>query len=328
MSSRAGPNYKATVICYNPENSIVCKDILRKMMIHDAMQLSKYITNIHGEKLHGVLHATQSRDLIIAMHGFASSMEFAPIIDVCKLFQKMGVNAFRFNLSGHGSSNGNINAATYTKCASDLDAVISYFHERGYSIKSVVAHSAGASATIIQTAKDSRIGSIMLIAPRLILANSIIVKAIIATGKTLCEVLEAHNTVYPYVVEIKGRKENRYYYFNKEYLEELRDLDISKYLRQIQVPMAIIGGTLDDNVTRGEISQASEINTSISLCFIEGAGHTFWRNEHRVQLLAYLTNWYITAGHYTPLKKEENHTLNDTQKQALLDAATQIRFAE
>ena len=275
-------------------------------MIHDAMQLSKYITNIHGEKLHGVLHATQSRDLIIAMHGFASSMEFAPIIDVCKLFQKMGVNAFRFNLSGHGSSNGNINAATYTKCASDLDAVISYFHERGYSIKSVVAHSAGASATIIQTAKDSRIGSIMLIAPRLILANSIIVKAIIATGKTLCEVLEAHNTVYPYVVEIKGRKENRYYYFNKEYLEELRDLDISKYLRQIQVPMAIIGGTLD----------------------YEGAGHTFWRNEHRVQLLAYLTNWYITAGHYTPLKKEENHTLNDTQKQALLDAATQIRFAE
>ena len=206
----------------------------------DASQLSKYIINMHGEKLHGILHAAQSRDLIIAVHGFASSMDFAPIIDICKRFQERGVSAFRFDLSGHGRSEGDINAATYTKCASDLAAVISYFHAGGYSIKSVAAHSAGASVTIIQTARDSRIGSVMLIAPRLILANSIIVKAITATGKTLCEILQAPDTVYPYVVEMKGRKESRFYYFNKEYLEELRDLDILHYLKQIQAPIAIL----------------------------------------------------------------------------------------
>ena len=256
------------------------------------MQFSNYITNLHGEKLHGIMHAAQSRDLIIAVHGFASNMEFAPIVDVCTLFQTRGVNAFRFNLSGHGSSEGNINAATYTKCAADLAAVISYFNDRGYYIKSVVAHSAGATATIIQTARDSRIGSIMLIAPRLILAYSIIVKSIMATGKTLCEILCTANTVYPYVVEIKGRKENRCYYFNKEYLEELRDLDIFQYLKQIQMPIAILVGTLDNNVTQDEIHQASQVNTAISLFFVEGAGHTFWRKEHRAQLLAYLINWY------------------------------------
>ena len=264
-------------------------------MIDDASQLSKYIINMHGEKLHGILHATRSRDLIIAVHGFASSMEFAPIIDICKRFQERGVNAFRFDLSGHGGSEGDINAATYTKCASDLDAVISYFHAEGYSIKSVAAHSAGASATIIQTARDSRIGSIMLIAPRLILANSIIVKAIAATGKTLCEILQAPDTVYPYVVEMKCRKESRFYYFNKEYLEELRDLDILQYLKQIQAPIAILAGALDDNVTQEEIHEAGKINAAISLFFVEGAGHTFWRNEHRVQLLSYLMNWYTTT---------------------------------
>jgi pimeloyl-ACP methyl ester carboxylesterase len=264
------------------------------MMIHDEMQLHKCIINMHGEKLHGILHAVQSRDLIIAVHGFASSMEFAPIVDICKLFQKTGVAAFRFNLSGHGTSEGNINAATYTKCAADLDAVISYFHDRGYYVKSVVAHSAGASSTIIQSARDSRIGSVMLIAPRLILANSIIVKAIEATGKTLSQILSEPDTIYPYVVEIKGRKENRSYYFNKEYLEELRDLDIFQYLKQIQVPIAMSVGTLDDNVTQEELHQASIINTATSLFLIEGAGHTFWRNEHRIQLFAYLMNWYAT----------------------------------
>jgi len=268
--------------------------MLGEMMINDEMQVDKYIINMHGEKLHGILHTARSRDLIIAVHGFASSMEFAPIVEICRLFQKKGVAAFRFNLSGHGTSEGNIDAATYTKCAADLDAVISYFHDSGYSVKSVVAHSAGASSTIIQATRDSRVASIILIAPRLILANSIIVKSIVATGKTLTEILSAPDTIYPYLVDIKGSKENRSCYFNKEYLEELRDLDIFKYLRQIQVPIAMAVGTLDNNVTQEEIHQASKTNTSISLFLIEGAGHTFWRNEHRVQLFTHLMNWYTT----------------------------------
>ena len=247
---------------------------------------------MHGEKLCGVLHTAQSRDLIIAVHGFASSMEFTPIIDICKLFQKRGVNAFRFNLSGHGTSEGDINAASYTKCASDLAAVFSHFHGRGYYIKSVAAHSAGASSTIIQTAKDNRVESLVLIAPRLILANSLIVKSVIAAKKTLSEILSAHDTVYPYAVEIKGHKESISYSFNKEYLEELRDLDILQYLKRIRVPIAIFMGTSDHNVTQDEIYQASRTNPYISLSFIEGAGHTFWRNEHRVQLLSALMNWY------------------------------------
>lgn len=260
--------------------------------MHDAIQISEYITNAHGEKLHGILHTAQSRDLVIALHGFASSMDFAPIIDICQTFQKRGVNAFRFNLSGHGSSEGLINSATYTKCASDLDAVISYFNRKGYHIKSVAAHSAGASSTIIQTASDRRIESIMLIAPRLILANSIIVKAIAAVGTTLNEILSAPATAYPYAVEIKGIKQKRVYHFDKEYLEELRDLDILTYLRRIRVPIAIFAGTLDTNVTQDEIDQGIKINTSIKLFFVQGADHMFWCHEHRIHLISHLTNWY------------------------------------
>jgi alpha-beta hydrolase superfamily lysophospholipase len=250
------------------------------------------IVNDSGEKLRGILHSADSSDLVIVVHGFASSSVFEPILDICKALQSTGVNAFRFDWSGHGRSEGRAEDASFIKRASDLNSVVSYFHDKGYHIKSVVGHSAGATAAAIYGASDRRIESVILIAPRLNLAYSIIVQSINESGKSLSQLIEAPDTVYPFAVRISGQKESKTHYFSKTYLEEFRDLDIYSSLKSIEAPIAIFVGTEDRNVREEEVKLACKIKKSISLVYLEGAGHTFWRKDQRTRLIFEILSWY------------------------------------
>lgn len=261
--------------------------------ISDCMKISgETIVNEYGEKLRGILHRADSSDLVIIVHGFSSSMDFEPVVDISGALQGDGTNAFRFDWSGHGLSEGRAEQCTFLKRASDLDAVISFFHDKGYRIKCVAGHSAGATAAVIQAAVDRRIESVVLIAPRLDLSHSMVVRKIRASGKSLPELLEAPDIVYPFAVRISGKKEDKTHYFSKKYLEEFRDLDIYHLLKLIETPILILVGTEDRQVAEDEVRHARGINNSISLVFIEGAGHTFWRKDQRTRLTAEVLSWY------------------------------------
>lgn len=250
------------------------------------------IRNRYGERLQGIMHQADSRDLVIVAHGFASSKEHEMIVAICEAFQGRGVNALRFDFSGYGMSEGKPENSSFTKRAEDLGSVISHFSDSGYRIRSVVSHSAGATATIIRAAADRRIESVILIAPRIQLSNSAIVTAIKASGKTISDIIEAPDTVYPYPVERKGRKESRVYYFSRDYLMELRDLDIIGYIQKIEVPVLILLGTEDNKVHSEEVQQACKANNLVSFAYIEGAGHTFRSEEHRSKLITRILQWY------------------------------------
>ena len=124
------------------------------------------------------MHRAKKRDLIIVCHGFGCNKDSELIVDPCEAFQKQGISAFRFSFSGIEPSGGKPECSCYTKQAGDLCSVIDHFFAEGYHIKSIVGHSMGGTATIMQAARDRRIGSIILIAPRIIPSNSIIVKEI------------------------------------------------------------------------------------------------------------------------------------------------------
>jgi esterase/lipase len=152
----------------------------------------------------------------------------------------------------------------------------------------------GAIATIIQAAKDRRIASIILIAPRIKLFNSIIVRAIIESGKTLSEAIESTETIYS--VEIKGKKGkgHRTYRFSKKYLKELRDIDIVNYLKQVKIPTLILRGTEDDVVPKEEVEEACKANKVVRHIPINGAGHTFKNSEDKDKLISAVLQWYET----------------------------------
>jgi pimeloyl-ACP methyl ester carboxylesterase len=251
------------------------------------------ITNAYKEHLVGNLHTADTKDLVIVCHGLGWDKDNELIIAICKSFQeKEGLNSFRFNFSGTKQSEGKPENSYYTKQASDLCSVIDYFSIRGYQIKSILGHSIGATATIIQAAKDRRIASIILIAPRIKPSNSIIVKEIIESGKTLSEAIESTETIYS--VEIRGKtgKGRRTYRFSKRYLEELRDIDIVGYLKQVKIPTLILRGTKDDVVPKEEVEEACKANKVVRHISINGAGHTFKNSKDRDKLKSEILQWY------------------------------------
>jgi alpha-beta hydrolase superfamily lysophospholipase len=250
------------------------------------------IRNRYGERLKWIIHRTTSLDLVIVAHGFASTKENALIVSVCDAIQGIGVNALRFDFSGYGESEGKPEDSSFIKRSEDLNSVVSHFKARGYRIRSVISHSAGATAAIIGAAADRRIESLILIAPRIQLSNSIIAKAISAHGKTISDIIETPDTVYPYQVEIKGQKESEVFYFSRDYLIELRDLDIPAFLQKIEVPVLILLGTEDYKIQKEEVQQACNVNSLVYLEYIEGAGHSFRNEEHRSRLIAQIVNWY------------------------------------
>ena len=250
------------------------------------------ITNACKEHLVGNLHTADTKDLVIVCHGLGWHKDNELIIAICKSFQEKGLNSFRFNFSGTEQSEGKPEDSYYTKQASDLCSVIDYFSIRGYQIKSILGHSIGATATIIQAAKDRRIASIILIAPRIKPSNSIIVKAIIEGGKTLSEAIESTETIYS--VEIKGKKGKgrRTYRFSKKYLEELRDIDIVGYLKQVKIPTLILRGTEDNIIPEDEVEEACKANKVVRHIPINGAGHTFKNSEDKDKLISKILQWY------------------------------------
>lgn len=250
------------------------------------------ITNSCKEQLVGNLHTADTKDLVIVCHGLGWHKDNELIIAICKSFQEKGVNSFRFNFSGIKPSEGKPEDSYYTKQASDLCSVVDFFSIQGYQIKSIIGHSMGASATIIQAAKDRRIVSIILIAPRIKPSNSIIVKAIIESGKTLSEAIDSTDSFY--FVEIKGKKGKgrKTYSFSKKYLEDLKDIDIVGYLKQVKIPTLILRGTNDNIVSMEEVEEACKANKVVRHIQISGAGHTFKKSEEKNKVISKILQWY------------------------------------
>lgn len=251
------------------------------------------IKNKNNEFLVGNIHKTDTKDLIIVCHGLGRSKDDEFIRKICESFSKKGINAFRFNFSGVPPSEGKPEDSYYTKQTSDLGAVIDYFIKEGYKIKSLIGHSIGSISAIIQAAKNGRINSLILIAPRIIALNSIIVRAIKESGETLSQIIESSETVYPYKVEIKDKtgEKSKIYSLSKEYLKELRDIKIIDYLKRINIPILIFRGTKDNIVDKQEIKEGCRANKLTTYIPIEGAGHTFNNLEHQDILIFKMLQW-------------------------------------
>ncbi|KAM3378963.1 putative protein isoform X1 [Capsicum galapagoense] len=101
------------------------------------------VHNSHGEELVGVLHETNSLELVIICHGFKSSKDRIPMVNLADAFEKEGISAFRFDFAGNGESEGSFQYGNYRREADDLRAIVEHFHEEERFIATIVGHSKG-----------------------------------------------------------------------------------------------------------------------------------------------------------------------------------------
>lgn len=254
------------------------------------------ILNEKDENLVGFLYEKSDTEaLIIVCHGFNSDMNDPIVEKICELLKKK-YNVFQFNFSGYGNeeknecSKGNREDSTFTKQCSDLKSVIDYFFSKGYKIKSVIGHSTGGTATILRAAKDKRIESIVLIAPRIYPSMSTMARKIEGKYcKTLNELITDPKVIYPVEVEIGGKLQR----FSKTYVKELATLEVIDKLKRIMCPILILHGDKDKIVDIEEGKAAEVANKSFATFFpIIDADHNF-SGEYFNEALRIISSWLI-----------------------------------
>ncbi|KAF2287029.1 hypothetical protein GH714_037067 [Hevea brasiliensis] len=112
---------------------------LQQQIQKPGLQLQRVIVeNKHGEKLVGLLHETGSKQLAVVCHGFQSSKERIPMVNLAAAVEKEGISAFRFDFAGNGESEGSFQYGNYRREADDLRAVVQHFHEQNRVIIAVI----------------------------------------------------------------------------------------------------------------------------------------------------------------------------------------------
>ncbi|XP_058725020.1 uncharacterized protein LOC131596397 isoform X2 [Vicia villosa] len=129
------------------------------------------VTNHHGENLVGVLHDAASTALVIVCHGFQSSKERIPMVNLAGALEKNGISAFRFDFAGNGESEGSFQYGNYYREVEDLRAIVQHFRGEKYVITAIVGHSKGGNVVLLYASKYKDVHTVVNISGRFNLAR-------------------------------------------------------------------------------------------------------------------------------------------------------------
>ncbi|KAL7136764.1 hypothetical protein ABFS83_10G052700 [Erythranthe nasuta] len=153
----------------SPRNKIIIKH-RRNLLVAAAQNLEMeqkiIILNKRREKLVGVLHETESPQIVVLCHGFRSSKESKLVVNLARVLEEEGISAFRFDFHGNGESEGSFQYGNYSSEVEDLRAVIEYFTGINRSTVAIVGHSKGGNVVLLYASKYHDIGAVVNISGR------------------------------------------------------------------------------------------------------------------------------------------------------------------
>ena len=219
-----------------------------------------FFQNNQGQKLAGWLHAPDGKGpfpVVIRTHGYRSSKEGRTSVLLAENFKDLAY--LRFDMHGHGESEGKPEEINAIQCADDMVSAVNYLSSLSIvdaSRIAVTGSSLGGLATTLAAAWDKRI----------------------AAAVPVCPVSDFH----PF------RKSDIRY---KQLVEKLGAENVYKEAEKIMCPMFIIHGDSDTVV---QITQSIELIRHLRdavLHIIPGADHIFSNEEHFQQMIRHTADF-------------------------------------
>lgn len=226
--------------------------------------------NLEGERhirlgegrLAGVLHSPyeETSTCIVTCHGLYSSKDSEKYINIAHRFVQEELAVFRFDFTGCGESEGNVEDTTLTRRIEDLKCALDFLEQETYENIGVMGSSLGGCVSILTAEKDRRIRSLTTW----------------ATPFYLKELFMSLHTLN---------------------LPKLR-ADIQRYnmtraLDEMKHPFMIIHGSSDEIVP---VSHAYALhdnaNEPKAIRIIEGADHRFTDPFHRKKAIEITLDWF------------------------------------
>lgn len=238
-----------------------------------ALQLQRVVVkNKHGEKLVGLLHETGSEQLVVVCHGFQSSKERIPMVNLAAAIEKEGITAFRFDFAGNGESEGSSQYGNYYREADDLHAVVQHFREQNRVIVAVIGHSKGGNVVLLYASKYNDVHTVVNISGRFNLKRGIKGRL----GKDFLQRIKQNG-----FIDVKNRKGKFKYRVTEESLMDRLTTDTHAACLSIQPECRVltVHGSMDKIVPVEDALEFAKFISNHKLKIIEGADHEYTSHQ-------------------------------------------------
>lgn len=237
-----------------------------------AQQQRVVVENYHGEKLSGILHETGSKQLVIVCHGFQSSKERIPMVNLAAALEKEGISAFRFDFAGNGESEGSFQYGNYRREAEDLRAVVQHFHGENRVISAVIGHSKGGNVVLLYASKYNDVHTVVNISGRFNLEKGMEGRL----GKDFLLRLKQHG-----YIDVFNRKGKFEYRVTEESLKDRLTTDIHAACLLIQQECRVltVHGSMDKFVPAEDALEFAKFIPNHKLHIIKGANHEYTSHQ-------------------------------------------------
>ncbi|PSR91741.1 hypothetical protein CEY00_Acc29088 [Actinidia chinensis var. chinensis] len=251
-------------------------------------QHSVTIQNNHGEKLVGIMHETGSTELVIICHGFKSSKDRIPMVNLAIALGKEGISAFRFDFAGNGESEGVFRYGSYRREANDLRDVIQYFYRENRSIAAIIGHSKGGNGVLLYASTYNDVSIIVNISGRFDLKRGIEGRL----GNDFLERIKQHG-----FIDVKNRRGKVDYRVTEESLMDRLETDMHEACLSIPNSCRVltVHGSIDEMVPVEDAYKFNKYISNHKLCIIEGADHEF--TSHQDELASIVLDFITVNPH-------------------------------
>lgn len=198
-----------------------------------------------GNNLLGTLSAPSgAKTMVIMSHGFTSSKESKFYVDCERELNALGIGTFRYDSYGHGplyckdSKYGVTADVTLTKSVASLEAAIKYVRDSGDYRIILMGSSYGGLLSLVVAAKDPGIVALVLKSP-VIQPLALWNERVGVSGMAKWQ----QSGVLHY--DDLGEK----YDLNYGFLEDIKNFDVSAFIKQIKCPIFVVHGDADTVVS-------------------------------------------------------------------------------
>lgn len=235
------------------------------------MEQKIFFKNSKGDKLSGILFnptGNKSKPIIILVHGFHSGKNTKSFLLINELLWQKNISTFRFDIYGHGESEGLFENITLSEAIDDILQAIKFLKKQGYKKIGLLGSSFGGNASIIVAAKTKDLFVLTLKSP---VSNYLERSTKIMTPEQIKDWKEKGYRM----VEDEGKK----YKVNYGYYKDMEKYNGYRVAPLIKIPTLIIHGDADQSVPVEQSIEISKLIPNCKLVIIKGADHTYTNPE-------------------------------------------------
>lgn len=252
------------------------------------MQQKIFFNNSKGDRLCGILSDTnitidKNTFIMILIHGHHTSKDNLTNQKLEKLLSKKGIAIFRFDIYGHGESDGKIDDLTISEGIDDLNNAIRLVNKKGYKNIGLLGSSLGGNVALIGASKFNNLKLLVLKSPVSDFRERIINKF---SKKELQEWKK--KSFREYQSAHLGPIRQKYVFYT-----DAKKLNGYAAAKKIKIPTLIVHGDKDEQVPLEYSKKTSKIIKNCRLEIIKGANHSYTDPKHFNKMIKLVSEFII-----------------------------------